>query len=112
MNLIEKITSSQVNPNVPDFRVGNTVNIGYKIVEGKRERVQNFEGIVIARKGTGSTETFTVRKVISGVGVERIFPVHSPKIATFEIVRKGKARRAKLNFLKGRLKQYKFKERN
>lgn len=111
MNIMEKITSSQLNPNVPEFRVGDTVKVGYKVVEGKRERVQFFEGIVIARKGTGSTETFTLRAVVSGVGVQRTFPVNSPRIDSFQVIKKGKVRRAKLYFLRDREKQYKIKER-
>lgn len=114
-NLIEKITEKQINPNVPEFRVGDTVNVGCKIIEVKsgkeRERIQNFEGIVVARKGTGVSETFTVRKVISGVGVERIFPVNSPNIAYITVTKKGKVRRAKLYFLRDRKKSYKIKER-
>lgn len=116
MNIIDKITKSQMNPNIPEFRVGDTVNVGVKIVEitdeRKRERIQNFEGIVIARKGSGISETFTVRKKSSGVGVQRVFPVHSPKIASIEVVKKGKVRRAKLNFLKDVIGQFKIKERN
>jgi len=114
-NLIEKITEKQINPNVPEFRVGDTVNVGCKIIEVKsgkeRERIQNFEGIVIAKKGTGVSETFTVRKVISGVGVERVFPVNSPNIASITVTKKGKVRRAKLYFLRDRKKAYKIKER-
>lgn len=112
MNIIDKITKSQLNPNVPEFRVGDTVKVGVKIIEGKRERIQNFEGVVVSRKGGGISETFTVRKKSSGVGVERIFPVHSPKIASIEVIKKGKARRAKLNFLKNVVGQFKFTERN
>ena len=114
-NLIEKITEKQINPNVPDFRVGDTVNVGCKIIEVKsgkeKERVQNFEGVVVARKGSGISETFTVRKVISGIGVEKIFPVNSPNVASITIVKKGKVRRAKLYFLRDRKKAYKIKER-
>ena len=113
-SLIEKITEKQINPNVPEFRVGDTVNVGCKIIEVKsgkeRERIQNFEGVVIARKGTGVSETFTVRKVVSGVGVERIFPVNSPNIASITVTKKGKVRRAKLYFLRTRKSQYKIKE--
>ena len=112
MNIIDKITKAQLNPNVPEFRVGDTVKVDVKIVEGKRERIQAFEGVVIARKGGGVSETFTVRKKSSGVGVERIFPVHSPKIASIEIIKKGMVRRAKLNFLKTIAGQFKIKERN
>lgn len=79
MDVIDKITKAQLNPNIPEFRVGDTVNVGVKIIEGKRERIQNFEGTVIARDGGGISETFTVRKKSSGIGVERIFPIHSPK---------------------------------
>lgn len=112
MNIIDKITKSQLNPNVPEFRVGDTVRVDVKIIEGKRERIQAFEGVVIARKGGGISETFTVRKKSSGVGVGRVFPVHSPKIASIEVIKKGKVRRAKLNFLKSIIGQFKIKERN
>ena len=111
MNVIDKINKKQLNPNVPEFRVGDTVRVDVKIIEGKRERIQAFEGIVIARKGGGVSETFTVRKMSSGVGVERTFPVHSPKIALITVVRKGKVRRAKLTFLRGLVGQYRIKER-
>lgn len=110
-NVIDRITAKQMNPNVPEFRVGDTVKVDVKIIEGKRERIQAFEGLVIARKGAGISETFTVRKMSSGVGVERIFPVHSPKIASITVVRRGKVRRAKLTFLRGLVGQYKIKER-
>lgn len=110
-NVIDKITEKQMNPNVPEFRVGDTVRVDVKIVEGKRERIQAFEGTVIARKGAGISETFTVRKVSYGVGVERIFPVHSPSIANIVVVKKGKVRRAKLNFLRNVVGQYRIKER-
>lgn len=110
-NVIDKITEKQMNPNVPEFRVGDTVRVDVKIVEGKRERIQAFEGVVIARKGAGISETFTVRKVSYGVGVERIFPVHSPSIASIVVVKKGKVRRAKLNFLRNIVGQYRIKER-
>lgn len=110
-NVIDKITARQMNPNVPEFRVGDTVRVDVKIIEGKRERIQAFEGLVIARKGAGISETFTVRKDSYGVGVERIFPVHSPSIAKITVVRRGRVRRVKLNFLRGRVGQYKIKER-
>ena len=109
-NVIDKITAKQINPNIPDFRVGDTVRVDVKIVEGKRERIQAFEGTVVSRKGAGISETFTVRKISYGVGVERIFPVHSPKIAGITVVKKGKVRRAKLYFLRTRKSQYKIKE--
>lgn len=111
MNVIDKITAKQMNPNVPEFRVGDTVRVDVKIVEGKRERIQAFEGTVISRKGGGISETFTVRKVSYGVGVERIFPVHSPKIAGITVVKKGKVRRAKLTFLRNVVGQFRIKER-
>ena len=110
-NVIDKITEKQMNPNLPEFRVGDTVRVDVKIIEGKRERIQAFEGTVIARKGGGVSETFTVRKVSYGVGVERMFPMHSPKIANIEVVKKGKVRRAKLNFLRNVVGQYRIKER-
>ena len=111
MNVIDKITKEQINPNVPEFRVGDTVRVDVKIIEGKRERIQAFEGIVISRRGSGVSETFTVRKDSYGVGVERNFPVNSPKIANIEVVKKGKVRRAKLTFLRDVKGQYKIKER-
>jgi large subunit ribosomal protein L19 len=112
MNKIEKITNKQINPTVPEFRVGDTVNVGVKIIEGKKERVQNFEGIVISRKGMGVSETFTVRKISGGVGVERTFPIHSPKLDSITVTRKGKARRAKLYYARDFIGQFKLKERN
>jgi large subunit ribosomal protein L19 len=116
MNIIDKLTQAQLNPNVPEFRVGDTVRVDVKIIEitgeKKRERIQAFEGIVTARKGSGVSETFTVRKKSSGVGVDRVFPIHSPKIASITVVRKGRARRAKLYYAKNVVGQFKLKERN
>jgi len=86
--------------NLPDFRAGDTVRVMVKVVEGDNERLQAFDGVVIARKGAGIGETFTVRKVSFGVGVERIFPVHSPRVEKIEVLRSGKVNRSKLNFLK------------
>ena len=80
MNIIDKINEKQINPNVPEFRVGDTVRVDYKIVEGKRSRIQAYEGVVVAKKGGSVSETFTVRKLSSGVGVNRVFAVNSPKI--------------------------------
>ena len=111
MNVIDKITKAQLNPNVPEFRVGDTVRVDVKIIEGKRERIQAFEGIVMARKGSGISETFTVRKNSYGVGVERVFPVHSPKLAKITVIRRGKVRRAKLTFLRKMVGRYKTEER-
>ena len=100
MNVIDKINEKQINKNIPEFRVGDTVRVDVKIIEGKRERIQAFEGIVIARRGGSVSETFTVRKMSSGVGVERTFPIHSPIVANVEVVRKGKPRRAKLYYVR------------
>ena len=111
MNVIDKITKEQLNPNVPEFRVGDTVRVDVKIIEGKRERIQAFEGIVMARKGSGISETFTVRKNSYGVGVERVFPLHSPKLAKITVIKKGKVRRAKLTFLRNMVGRYKTDER-
>ena len=110
-NIIDKINAKQINPNIPEFRVGDTVRVDYKIKEGNKERIQAFEGVCISRKGSQSQETFTVRKISSGVGVERIFPVHSPKIDKITVVRTGKVRRAKLYFLRDIIGTYKIKER-
>ena len=111
MNVIDKINAKYVKNDVPEFRVGDTVRVDVKIIEGKRERIQAFEGVVVSRKGGSVSETFTVRKISSGVGVERIFPVHSPKIAGITVIRRGKVRRAKLNCLKGMVGSYRIKER-
>ena len=110
-NVIDKINQKQINPNIPEFRVGYTVRVDVKIVEGKRERIQAFEGVVVACQGSSVSETFTVRKESSGVGVERTFPLHSPKIAGITVIRKGKVRIAKLHFLRGRVGQYRIKEK-
>jgi large subunit ribosomal protein L19 len=112
MNKIEEITKSQIRTDIPEFRVGDTVKVDVKIVEGKRERIQAFEGIVVSRKGSGVSETFTVRKKSFGVGVERIFPLHAPTIDSIKVIKKGKVRRVKLNFLKNKIGQYNIKERN
>ena len=110
-NIIDKINEKQINPNVPEFRVGDTVRVDVKIIEGNKERVQAFEGLVVSKKSGSVNETFTVRKMSSGVGVERTFPVHSPKLAGITVVRHGKVRRAKLNFLKDKVGAYRIKER-
>lgn len=99
-NIITEITKDQLRSDLPSFRPGDTVKVHVKIVEGTRERIQLFEGVVIKRRGGGVSETFTVRKISYGVGVERAFPVHTPKIAKLEVVRKGKVRRAKLYYLR------------
>ena len=112
MNLVENITAKQIRTDIPEFRVGDTVKVNVKIVEGKRERIQAFEGIVTARKGGGVSETFTVRKKSGSVGINRVFPVNSPLIDKITVIKKGKVRRAKLNFLKNLKGSYKIKERN
>ena len=111
MNVIDKINEKQINKDIPEFRVGDTVRVDVKIIEGKRERIQAFEGVVISRKGGSVSETFTVRKISSGIGVERTFPIHSPKIAAITVVRRGKVRRAKITFLRNKIGQYRIKER-
>ncbi|GGH74912.1 large subunit ribosomal protein L19 [Pullulanibacillus pueri] len=99
-SIIDEITKEQLRSDLPDFRPGDTVRVHVKVVEGQRERIQLFEGVVIKRHGGGISETFTVRKISYGVGVERAFPLHSPKIEKLEVVRRGKVRRAKLYYLR------------
>ncbi|WP_432359377.1 50S ribosomal protein L19 [Sporosarcina sp. UB5] len=99
-NIIAEVTKDQLRSDHPEFRPGDTVRLHVKIVEGTRERIQIFEGVVIKRRGGGISETFTVRKISNGVGVERTFPVHTPKIAKLEVTRRGKVRRAKLYYLR------------
>lgn len=99
-DLIKAIDAESMKTDLPVFNVGDTVKVGYKIIEGGKERIQNFEGIVIARKNGGIQETFTVRHISYGVGVEKTYPLHSPKIASITVVRKGKVRRAKLYYLR------------
>lgn len=102
MNILETIEKEQIKENVPEFNVGDTVKVFVTVVEGTRERLQAFEGTVIARRNGGIRETFTVRRISFGVGVERTFPLHSPKIDSIKVLRKGKVRRAKLYYLRGR----------
>ncbi|MGM9966772.1 50S ribosomal protein L19 [Rummeliibacillus sp. POC4] len=99
-NIISEITKDQLRTDIPTFRAGDTVKIDVKVVEGTRERIQVYEGVVIKRRGGGISETFTVRKISYGVGVERTFPLHTPKIAKLEVTRRGKVRRAKLYYLR------------
>ncbi|MCI8369021.1 MAG: 50S ribosomal protein L19 [Clostridia bacterium] len=99
--LIEAIEKEGMKESVPAFNVGDTVRVGFKVIEGAKERIQNFEGVVIAKKHGGIRESFTVRRLSFGVGVERTFPVHSPKIASIAVVKRGKVRRAKLYYLRG-----------
>ena len=99
--IIEAINAESMKSEVPAFNVGDTVKVGFKIIEGGKERVQNFEGVVIAKRNGGISETFTVRHISYGVGVEKVYPLHSPKIAYIKVVKKGKVRRAKLYYLRG-----------
>jgi large subunit ribosomal protein L19 len=111
MNAIQDIEKRQLRSDIPDVGPGDTVRILVRVKEGDKERLQPFEGVCIARKGGGLRETLTVRKVSGGVGVERIFPIHSPSIAELKVIRKGKVRRAKLYYLRGlRGKKARIKE--
>ena len=101
MNIIEQINNENIKTEVPKFNVGDTVKVSFKVIEGTRERIQAYEGIVIAKRGGGISETFTVRRISFGVGVERTFPLHSPKVADIKVVKKGSVRRAKLYYLRG-----------
>ena len=98
--LIQSLTECQLRTDIPAFRPGDTVRVHAKVVEGTRERIQIFEGVVIARKGAGISENYTVRKISNGVGVERTFPIHTPRVDKIEVVRYGKVRRAKLYYLR------------
>ena len=109
--IIKKIEDAQLKEKVDEFRVGDTVRVSAKIKEGNRERVQVFEGIVIKRQNGGARETFTVRKTSNGIGVEKTWPLHSPVVEKIEVIRRGKVRRAKLNYLRDRVgKAAKVKE--
>ncbi len=111
MDMIKAFTNEQLKKEVPQFNVGDTVRVHNKIVEGSRERIQLFEGTVIAKKNGGISETFTVRRISYGVGVEKTFPLHSPRVEKVEVVRTGKVRRAKLYYLRDRVgKAAKVKE--
>ncbi len=111
MDMIKAFTNEQLKTEVPQFNVGDTVRVHNKIVEGTRERIQLFEGTVIAKKNGGISETFTVRRISYGVGVEKTFPLHSPRVEKVEVVRAGKVRRAKLYYLRDRVgKAAKVKE--
>lgn len=113
MNVILELEKSMMRSDLPEFRSGDTIAVHYKIKEGDRERIQVFEGVVIAKKNGGVRETFIVRKVSYGVGVERIFPLHSPLIDKIEVKKKGKVRKAKLYYLRGRSKKAsRIKERS
>jgi large subunit ribosomal protein L19 len=109
--IIKKIEAEQLKSDIAEFHVGDTVRVSAKIKEGNRERVQVFEGTVLKRQGGSNRETFTVRKLSNGVGVEKTWPLHSPNVEKIEVVRKGKVRRAKLNYLRDRIgKKAKVKE--
>ena len=101
LNLVEEVTASQLRDDIPDFRAGDTVRVSVRIIENKKERIQNYEGVVIQRRGHGVSETFIVRKMSSGIGVERIFPIHSPSIAKIEVVKHGRVRRARIHYMRG-----------
>lgn len=112
MNILDKVDAAQLRDDIPDFRPGDTVNVHVKVIEGDKSRVQVFKGVVIRRQNGGIRETFTVRKISFGIGVERTFPVHSPNIDRIEVVIRGKVRRAKLYYLRNlRGKAAKIKER-
>lgn len=110
--LINLIEATQLRDDIPEFAAGDTVNIHVRVIEGDKERIQQFQGVVIGRQGSGSRKTFTVRKISNSVGVERIFPLYSPKLAKIEVIRRGKVRRAKLYYLRDRRgKAARIKER-
>ncbi|MBV8330583.1 MAG: 50S ribosomal protein L19 [Verrucomicrobia bacterium] len=102
MNIIHKIEQEQLKQNISPFRVGDTIKVHTRVVEGDKERIQLFTGIVIGKRGTGINSTFTVRRISYGEGVERVFPLHSPRIAKIEVERAGNVRRSKLNYLRNR----------
>jgi large subunit ribosomal protein L19 len=102
MCAVESVEEGYLKKEIPDFKPGDTVRIHIRVIEGDKERLQPFEGVVIRRKGGGLRETFTVRKVTEGIGVERVFPLHSPSLAKIKVLRRGKVRRAKLYYLRGR----------
>jgi large subunit ribosomal protein L19 len=112
MDIIKDITEAQIRTDLPELKIGDTVKVYFKVREGTRERVQMFEGTIIKKRGAGISETFTVRRISYGVGVERVFPVNSPKIDKIEVSRTGKVRRAKLYYLRDRVgKATKVKEK-
>ncbi|MCZ9308405.1 50S ribosomal protein L19 [Corynebacterium uberis] len=112
MNILDKVDAAQLRDDIPDFRPGDTLGVNVKVIEGNNERTQLFTGVVIRRQGSGIRETFTVRKVSFGIGVERTFPVHSPNIDSIEVTRRGDVRRAKLYYLRNlRGKAARIKER-
>ncbi len=100
MDILHQVTANQIRMDIPEFKPGDTVAVHVRVIEGNKERIQVFQGVCIKRKGGGINETFTVRKISNGIGVERIFPVHSPRIAKIEVIRRGRVRRAKLYYLR------------
>ena len=102
LKLVDEITKSQLRNDLPEFSSGDEVKVSVRIIEGNKQRIQNFQGVVISRRGGGVSATFTVRKMSSGIGVERTFPVHSPSIASIEVIRRGKVRRNKITYIRQR----------
>ena len=100
MDVLHTVTAEQLRTDIPQFRSGDTLAVHVRVIEGEKERIQVFEGVCIKRKGGGINETFTVRKISNGIGVERVFPLHSPRLATIDVKRRGKVRRAKLYYLR------------
>ncbi|MBE6159768.1 MAG: 50S ribosomal protein L19 [Lactobacillales bacterium] len=111
MNKVEQITKNQIRTDLPEFRVGDTVKVNYKIKEGNKERIQAFEGLVMSIQGSGISKNFIVRKKSQGIGVERTFPMNTPLIDSIEVIRKGKVRQAKLGYIRNLVSQPKIKER-
>lgn len=112
MNLINEVEKEQIRNDLPSFNVGDSVRINYRVIEGNRERIQPYEGLVIKKQHGGLNETFTVRKISYGIGVERTFPLHSPLIDSIEVLKRGKVRRAKLYYLRNKVgKASKIKEK-
>jgi large subunit ribosomal protein L19 len=111
MDKMKLVETAQLKKQLPEFKPGDTVRVHIRVSEGGRERVQIFEGAVIARRGGGTSESFTVRRISHGVGVERVFPLHSPRVEKIEVIRRGSVRRAKLHYLRGRIgKETRIKE--
>ncbi|MBO4285737.1 MAG: 50S ribosomal protein L19 [Bacilli bacterium] len=102
LKLVDEITKSQLRNDLPEFSSGDEIKVSVRIIEGNKQRIQNFQGVVISRRGGGVSATFTVRKMSSGIGVERTFPVHSPSIASIEVIRRGKVRRNKITYIRQR----------
>lgn len=101
-NIVNEVTSRQLKKDVPEFKAGDTVSVSVRIIEGDKKRIQVFQGVVIQRRGSGVSETFTVRKISSGVGVERTFPIHSPSVAEIKVEKHGKVRRSRIHYLRDR----------